>query len=94
MYLDKLDGRIDSTFFDVKSAEWREEQNRRLREIERHQYAEQSYMDEGIRFSNSPERSTAVRTSTTARKTPVAQFRSFELLLEGRQSGRSLTSTV
>jgi site-specific DNA recombinase len=50
MYLDKLDGRIDSTFFDVKSAEWREEQNRCLREIERHQCAEQSYMDEGIQI--------------------------------------------
>jgi Protein of unknown function (DUF3987)/Recombinase zinc beta ribbon domain len=50
MYLDKLDGRVNSAFFDVKSAEWREEQNRCLREIERHQYAEQSYMDEGIQI--------------------------------------------
>ncbi len=30
------------------SAEWREEQNRCLRDIERHQNAEQSYMNEGV----------------------------------------------
>jgi len=50
MYLDKLDGRVDDTFFDKTSAQWREEQNRCLREIERHQSAEQSYMDEGIQI--------------------------------------------
>src|ERR1700751_3562811 len=33
MYLDKLDGRVDSTFFDKTSAGWREEQNRCLREM-------------------------------------------------------------
>ena len=48
MYLDKLDGRVDTAFFDRMSAEWREEQNRYLREIERHEAAEQSYMDEGV----------------------------------------------
>ncbi len=50
MYLDKLDGRVDSTFFDKMSAQWREEQNRCLREIERHEAAEQSYMDEGVQI--------------------------------------------
>ena len=50
MYVDKLDGRVDATFFDKMSAEWREEQNRCLREIERHQEAEQSYMDEGVQL--------------------------------------------
>jgi len=50
MYLDKLDGRVDDAFFDKTSAQWREEQNRCLREIERHQSAEQSYMDEGIQI--------------------------------------------
>jgi hypothetical protein len=48
MYLDKLDGRVDGSFFDKTSAGWREEQSRCLREIERHQSAEQSYMDEGV----------------------------------------------
>jgi len=50
MYLDKLDGRVDTAFFDGMSAEWREEQNRCLREIERHEAAEQSYMDEGVQL--------------------------------------------
>ena len=48
MYVDKLDGRVDAAFFDKMSAEWREEQNRSLRDIKRHQNAEQSYMNEGV----------------------------------------------
>ncbi|WP_292569638.1 hypothetical protein [Mesorhizobium sp.] len=35
MYLDKLDGRIDNAFYDRMSAQWRVEQTRLLREIER-----------------------------------------------------------
>jgi site-specific DNA recombinase len=50
MYLDKLDGRVDSAFFDKMSAEWRDEQNRCLGEIARHESAEQSYMDEGVQI--------------------------------------------
>jgi site-specific DNA recombinase len=50
MYLDKLDGRVDSAFFDKMSAQWREEQTRCLREIAGHESAEQSYMDEGIQI--------------------------------------------
>ena len=48
MYVDKLDGRVDTAFFDKMSAEWRDEQNRCLHDIERHQNAEQSYMNEGV----------------------------------------------
>jgi site-specific DNA recombinase len=50
MYLDKLDGRVDGGFFDKMSAQWREEQNRCLREVARHENAEQSYMDEGVQI--------------------------------------------
>jgi site-specific DNA recombinase len=50
MYVDKLDGRIDAPFFDRMSCEWRAEQAQCLRDIERHQVAEQSYMDEGVRL--------------------------------------------
>ena len=32
------------------AGQWREEQTRCLRDIERHQEAEQSYMDEGVRI--------------------------------------------
>ena len=48
MYIDKLDGRVSVTFFDQKSAEWREEQAEILRNIERHQHANQSYLQEGV----------------------------------------------
>jgi len=50
MYVDKLDGRVDAAFFDRMSGEWRNEQNRCLREIERHEAAEQSYMEEGVQI--------------------------------------------
>lgn len=49
MYVDKLDGRIDTEFFDRMSAEWRAEQDRCVREIERHSAADQSYLEEGLR---------------------------------------------
>lgn len=34
MYLDKLDGRVDTAFFDSKLAEWRTEQDRLLRDVD------------------------------------------------------------
>jgi hypothetical protein len=34
--VDKLDGRIDSAFFDRMAAQWRDEQDRCLREVEQH----------------------------------------------------------
>jgi site-specific DNA recombinase len=46
--VDKLDGRIDAGFFDRMAAQWRDEQARCLRDIELHQTANQSYLDEGI----------------------------------------------
>ena len=50
MYLDKLDGRIDTTFFDSKSAEWRTEQDRLLRDVATHQTANQTYIEEGVQL--------------------------------------------
>ena len=50
MYVDKLDGLVDAAFFEKMSNEWREAQNRCLREIERHQEADKSYMDEGVQL--------------------------------------------
>jgi site-specific DNA recombinase len=41
---------VDGAFFDRMSAEWRAEQDRCLREIERHQAADQSYLEEGVRL--------------------------------------------
>jgi site-specific DNA recombinase len=50
MYVDKLDGLVDTAFFDKTSNQWREERNRCVREIERHQEADKSYMDEGVQL--------------------------------------------
>jgi hypothetical protein len=50
MYIDKLDGKISDDFFDRMARQWREEQSRCLNDIERHQSAEQSYMDEGVQL--------------------------------------------
>jgi site-specific DNA recombinase len=48
MYVDKLDGVVDAAFYDRMSKQWREEQKRCQREIERHQNADKSYLDEGV----------------------------------------------
>jgi site-specific DNA recombinase len=48
MYVDKLDGLVDTAFYDRMSNQWREEQTRCEREIERHQNADKSYLDEGV----------------------------------------------
>jgi site-specific DNA recombinase len=50
MYVDKLDGLVETAFFEKMSNQWRDEQNRCLREIERHQEADKSYMDEGVQL--------------------------------------------
>jgi site-specific DNA recombinase len=50
MYVDKLDGLVDTSFFEKMSNQWREEQNRCLHEIERHQAADRYYMDEGVQL--------------------------------------------
>jgi DNA invertase Pin-like site-specific DNA recombinase len=50
MYTDKLDGKIGGEFYDRMAGQWREEQIRCLRGIERHQEAERSYIYEGVRI--------------------------------------------
>jgi len=50
MYVDKLDGRVDTGFFDRKAEEWRDEQGKCLALIREHQDANQTYLDESIRL--------------------------------------------
>jgi site-specific DNA recombinase len=45
MYVDTLDWLVDAVFFEEMSCQWRDEQNRCLREIERPQAADRSYME-------------------------------------------------
>ena len=49
-YVDKLDGAIEPAFFEKISMEWRGEQDRCLRDIERHQGADRSYLEDGVRL--------------------------------------------
>ncbi len=50
MYVDKLDGKIGGDFYDRFATEWREEQRRLLHEVDRHQQADESYMEEGVQI--------------------------------------------
>ena len=50
MYMDKLDGRIDAEFFDRKAAEFRAGQCRLMRDIDAHQVANKTYIEEGIKL--------------------------------------------
>jgi len=50
MYLDGLDGRIDTAFFDRKGSEWRVEQGRLTREIQTHRGSNQTYLSEGVKL--------------------------------------------
>ena len=50
MYVDKLDGIVDTAFYDKMASQWREEQNRCQREIDRLRTANQSYMNEGVQI--------------------------------------------
>ena len=50
MYIDKLDGKIGGDFFDKMAGQWREDQRRLQQDIDRHEEAEQSYMDEGVQI--------------------------------------------
>jgi hypothetical protein len=50
MYVDKLDGRIDNSFYVQMSEQWRLEQDKLMQEIIQHQVADRSYIDEGVRL--------------------------------------------
>ena len=95
MYVDKLDGLVDAAFFDKMSAEWREEQNRCQREIERHQDADQSYMDEGVQILELARNAQRLFEQQEPReKRRLLNFRTIELHLGGRRSGCHLPPTV
>ncbi len=48
MYLDKLDGVVDVAFFDRHATEWRDRQRALRHQIEDHENANQSYLEEGV----------------------------------------------
>jgi hypothetical protein len=52
MYMDKLDGRIESDFFDRNAVKFRAQQARIMADTESHQKANRSYIEDGIRLLN------------------------------------------
>lgn len=50
MYVDKLDGRVDRSFYAQMSEQWQLEQDKLMQEIIRHQAADRSYINEGVRL--------------------------------------------
>ena len=68
MYVDKLDGKIDGSFFENKAREWREEQDHIQRTIEEHENANQSYLDEGIRILELSQRASELFQKQEARE--------------------------
>ena len=50
IYLDKLDGEIEEAFYRRNVSQWREEQAQIRARIERHEKADQNYIEQGIRL--------------------------------------------
>ena len=93
-YVDKLDGTIDWAFLEKVSGEWRDEQNRCLRDIEMHQSADSSYLDDGVRLIELAQNARRLFEKQDSReKTLTSQFTCFELLVgRWRTSGHIETT--
>ena len=50
IYLDKLDGEIDESFYRIHVPAWRKEHDQTLDRIRRHQKVNENYIDQGIRL--------------------------------------------
>ena len=50
MYIDKLDGVVETDFYERKAAEWRTAQANIRRTLAEHETANQNYLDEGVRL--------------------------------------------
>jgi hypothetical protein len=50
IYLDKLDGEVEETFYCRNVSQWRKEQAQIRARIERHEKADQNYIEQGIRL--------------------------------------------
>jgi site-specific DNA recombinase len=60
MYVDKLDGRIDNSFYVQMSEQWQLEQDKLTVEIARHQTADRTCLNEGTPHRVGPRRAEAV----------------------------------
>jgi hypothetical protein len=91
---EELNGRIDTAFFDSKSAEWRAEQDRLLRDVVTHQAANQTYIEEGRAVGPPCPCPRPVRKAGTRGKTATPEFSTLELRLEGRCPHRRISPTI
>jgi hypothetical protein len=68
MYEDKLDRGIGQDFYDRKSSIWKKEQDDILHKIERHQTANRSYLDEGVKLLELAQRAVILYEKQTGRE--------------------------
>ena len=75
MYIDKLDGRIETAFFDRMAEEWRGEQQKCLELILGHQDANQTYLNEGIQLLELAQKAgTLFRQQSSGEKRRLLEF--------------------
>ena len=95
MYVDKLDGLVDTAFYDRMSNQWRDEQSRCQREIERQKNADKSYLDEGVALLDLARNAQRLFAKQEPReKRRLLNLRTIELHLGGWRSGRHFPSTL
>lgn len=88
MYVDKLDGRIQTAFFERKAAEWRGEQERIELAIQQHRNADRSYVDEGVQLLELASRAGELfRSQESAEKRELLRY----VLLNSTWKGAQLT---
>jgi site-specific DNA recombinase len=68
MYIDKLDGTISHEQYERMSASFRKEQSDLLRQSEKHQQANQTYLDEGVRLLELAQRAVLLYEKQTMRE--------------------------
>ena len=77
------------------SNQWRAEEARCQREIERHRNADKSYLDEGVALLELARNAQRLFAKQELReRAPLAEPRAIELHLGGWRSGRDLPATV
>ncbi len=95
MYVDKLDGRVDSTFFERKAPEWRTDQDGIRWAMEDHQTAGRTYVGPGGPSTGPrPPGAHVVRAAGAPKKATSPELRGFELHVERRLSARDLPPTL
>jgi hypothetical protein len=90
MYVDKLDGRIDGSFYTQMSEQWRTEQDKIAQEIARHQAADRSCLEEGAQLI---ELAHGAQTRSPGTAT-ASEFRTIELDLERWRAHRDVPATL